>query len=56
MDDVKKFNLKKNIKFLLSPIANQVYQRNLAIKKSKYELIIQCDDDIVLEKSFIKDV
>ena len=54
VDVVKKFNLKKNIKFLLSPIANQVYQRNLAIKKSKYELIIQCDDDIVLEKSFIK--
>ena len=54
MNDVKNLNKKKNIKFLLSPIANQVYQRNLAIKKSKYELIIQCDDDIILEKSFIK--
>lgn len=53
-DDVKNFTPKKNIKFFLSPVVNQVYQRNLAIKKSKYELIIQCDDDIVLEKSFIK--
>ena len=53
VDDIK-YVKKKKIKFLLSPVANQVYQRNFAIKKCKYEIIIQCDDDIILEKFFIK--
>lgn len=53
INDIKNLNHKK-IKFIVSPISNQSYQRKLAIKKSKNKLILQCDDDIVLEKTFFQ--
>ena len=53
INDIKGLN-QKGIKFIVSSISNQSYQRKLAIKKSKNQLLLQCDDDIILEKEFFK--
>jgi hypothetical protein len=42
-----------NIKKIISKIKNQTTQRELAIKKTTKKIIIQCDDDIELDKNFI---
>lgn len=48
----KKFH-NLNIKKIISKIKNQTVQRELAIKKTKKQILIQCDDDIELDKNFI---
>ena len=52
---LKKIDMRSlNIKFFLSKIKNQTYQRNLALKKISQNYILQLDDDITLENSFFK--
>lgn len=48
----KNFNFK--IIKLISPIKNQIYQRNLGLKKISNLLVIQSDDDLVYEREFFK--
>lgn len=50
----KKFYSNFKIKKILSKKKNQIYQRNLAIKNSKNNLILQIDDDVVLKKDFFE--
>lgn len=52
-NDFKYIKKKKNIKLLISSVASQSYQRNLAVKESKNQIIIQCDDDLILDKNFV---
>lgn len=54
--DFKFLKKRKNVKFIVSDLANQSHQRNLAIKESKNEIIIQCDDDLILDKNFVKNM
>ena len=41
-----------NIKFILSKKKSQIIQRNIAIKNSKADFILQIDDDVVVKKNF----
>ena len=43
-----------NIKIILSKKLDQSYQRQLAIKHTKCDLILQLDDDLLLDKDTIK--
>ena len=43
-----------NIKVILSKKLDQSYQRQLAIKHTKCDLILQLDDDLILDKDTIK--
>ena len=43
-----------DIKFVVSDIANQIYQRRLAISMIKTSYILQLDDDLILEENAIK--
>ena len=43
---------KLNIKFILSKKKSQIIQRNIAIKNSKSDFILQIDDDVVIKKNF----
>ena len=45
-----------NVRFLLSKVKNQVYQRRFALKKITQEYILQLDDDIVLENNFFNNL
>lgn len=54
---LKKIDMRSlNIKFFLSKIKNQTYQRNLALKKISQNYILQLDDDITLENNFFKNL
>ena len=48
----KKFDFK--IIKIISPKKNQIYQRNLGLKKSSNLLVIQSDDDLTYERDFFK--
>lgn len=48
----KKFEFK--IIKIISPKKNQIYQRNLGLKKSSNLLVIQSDDDLTYERDFFK--
>tara|TARA_B110000971_G_scaffold107143_1_gene109814 strand:- start:1502 stop:2398 length:897 start_codon:yes stop_codon:yes gene_type:complete len=50
---ISKFN-NLNIKKIVSKIKNQKSQRNLAIKNTKSDIIAQCDDDLELDKDYLK--
>ena len=43
-----------NIKTIVSKIKNQKSQRDLAIKNTKSDIIAQCDDDLELDKNYLK--
>ena len=45
-----------NIIYIKSKIANQTYQRSMAISKARNDLIIQCDDDIILSNKFFEKI
>ena len=49
----RKFN-NLSIKKIISKIKNQKSQRDLAIKNTKSEIIAQCDDDLELDKDYLK--
>ena len=50
---IEKKNLKLlNIKFIVSKIKNQVYQRKIALKKISQDYVLQLDDDLLLESNF----
>ena len=51
----KYLNNKINFKFLISKKKNQIYQRNIAKKFAKYNLILQTDDDIIFHKNTLKE-
>jgi glycosyltransferase involved in cell wall biosynthesis len=48
--NIKSKFLKLNIKIILSNKQNQVFQRILGFKKSKYKFVMQLDDDVLLER------
>jgi len=57
----KKFSIQKlnfNLKIISSPFQNQVFQRNLAIKKlkNKKNILLQLDDRVILEKNALKNL
>lgn len=52
----KKILSKLNVKFILSKKKNQVYQRALAVKKSKEDFILQIDDDVTVYPNFVKNL
>ncbi len=45
-----------NIKFILSKKKNQSYQRRIAIKNTKYEIIFQLDDDLYVDQNYFKNM
>ena len=51
--NIIKKNYKFKIKTFVSKKKNQIFQRNLGISKSKYSIVIQCDDDLRLDRNFI---
>lgn len=53
-ENIDKKNYKFKIKTFISKKKNQIFQRNLGIKKSKFPIVIQCDDDLKLDRNFIK--
>ena len=48
-------NKKIKLKFLISKIKNQIYQRNIGKKISSNDLIIQTDDDVLFKKNTLKE-
>ena len=52
---VRKFNKKLNIKYFIQKIQSVPKSRNLALKKSKTNLIAFVDDDCVLDKDWVKE-
>ena len=51
----KYLNKKIKLKFLISKKKNQIYQRNIGKTNSKYDLILQTDDDIIFKKNTLKE-
>ncbi len=45
-----------NIKFILSKKKNQSYQRRIAIKNTKYEIIFQLDDDLYVDQNYFRNM
>ena len=45
-----------NIKFILSKKKNQSYQRRIAIKNTKYDIIFQLDDDLYVDQNYFKNM
>ncbi len=45
-----------NIKFVLSKRKNQSYQREIAIKRAKYDIIFQLDDDLYVDRDYFKNM
>ena len=45
-----------NIRFFISKIKNQIFQRKLALKKITQAFILQLDDDIVIESNFFENL
>ena len=43
-----------NIKFFFSKIKSQIIQRNIAIKNSSSDYILQIDDDVTIKKIFFE--
>lgn len=52
---LKYLNKNINFKFLVSKKKNQIFQRNIAKKVSKYDLILQTDDDVIFHKNTLKE-
>lgn len=52
---LKYLHNKINFKFLISKKKNQIYQRNIAKKFAKYNLILQTDDDVIFHKNTLKE-
>ena len=50
----KKISNKIKLKFFISKKKNQIYQRKLGIKKTKNNLILQVDDDVLFYKDTLK--
>lgn len=48
-------NKKIKLKFFISKIKNQIYQRNIGKKISSNALIIQTDDDVLFKKNTLKE-
>jgi hypothetical protein len=48
----KKYKL-MTIRTVVSKIKNQIFQRELAIKKTRNVILAQCDDDVELDKNYI---
>lgn len=48
----RKLMKKLNIKFILSKKKSQIIQRNIAIKNSNSDYILQIDDDVIVKKNF----
>ena len=49
----KEFLINNNVIFIVSEIANQTYQRKLALSKVKTSYILQLDDDLILDSNAI---
>ena len=45
-----------NIKFFKSQKKSQIYQRSVAINKSKSDYILQIDDDVTVDKNFFHNI
>lgn len=48
-------NKKIKLKFLISKVKNQIYQRNIGKKISQNNLILQTDDDVLFKRNTLKE-
>ena len=48
-------NKKIKLKFLISKKKNQIYQRNIGKAVSKFDLILQTDDDVIFKQNTLKE-